>query len=66
LLQQNPWQYYGRNFLSPPEELQDKGIIAKPTYGERVAGLAGFRTKELKPKAQADELKKRMKQILEP
>lgn len=60
ILQQNPWNYYGRNIFSPPDELVDKGSIV-PTESklEKAGGLFGFRTKEVSPKAMINELKRK-------
>lgn len=68
ILQQNPWQYYGRNFLEAPQELVEKGSIASaPNIGESewFANMMGFRNKTYNPKQQEKEFKRRLQNIME-
>lgn len=65
VLQQNPWEYYRRNLMNPPQELVDRGSIGATTPLDRVAGAFGFRTKTLTPKNQINELKRKY-QLLAP
>jgi hypothetical protein len=69
VLRQHPLRYWERNLMSPPEELTDAGIMDVPPDAlstDYIGGLFGFRSKMTNPKDQSEELKRRMRMILEP